>query len=578
MAEPWSVVDENKADPWAVVEQKPASESKLVSGTKEVLQQQMDVAKGIGKGAMSTLFHAGDLIRRGEIAATKAVGIDPSSIPPGVRRAVGLERVIDNPEVKEGITPKNTAQKVGFYGEQAAEYLAPAGAVSKATKAIEGATEGVRGAKAIRAIGKGALEATAAGAVGTAQTGSAKEGAKTAALVGGTAAVGEGIKAASGPVANLAEKLYARAILQGGGKEATKVLARKIVPEAVARKVWGTTWESMSNKVASNVERAGKGVEDKLNQLVSEVDNTYYPVGTSTATKAATPVEAESILNKSMEDIRAEAKAERLRIGDQKQLPPGRSAAPPQIEGTSFQQGSGNPPSGKPETIIETEKGSLSTKPVAQAMRSYANSFTEVNLKGERVVVDPSGYHQAMAVSNMLGEFGDRISLKSLVNVRRILDRSVQAAGGHQIELAAANLKAAQKAAGDAIRSQLNEEFPDLQKVNAEFSFWSGLQRVMKETTRRKEGLTGMIPSATAGLLLGLHSGSTAEGIGTAAGLEALRRFATSTGFKTLDAIAVNRVSSLMAEGKIGDLTKYLAYLTRAHSGPPSDDGTPPGG
>ena len=71
-----------------------------------------DLARGGGAGLASTIFHGGDVIRR----------------------ATGMERVIERPAVQAGITPPQTgAGKAGFYTEQAAEYALPLSRLAQLT-------------------------------------------------------------------------------------------------------------------------------------------------------------------------------------------------------------------------------------------------------------------------------------------------------------------------------------------------------------------------------------------------------------------------------------------------------------
>lgn len=150
-----------------------------------------DVGEGALKGAASTIFHGGDLIRRG----------------------LGMERVINRPEVQQGITPVGTAQKVGSGIEQAAEFLIPGGAISKGTKAIEATTAASRAAPVARVLGRAVLEAAGAGGVAGAQTGGDPAAMRNAALAaGGTSAVIGGIGAALPSKQATAERLYQSAL------------------------------------------------------------------------------------------------------------------------------------------------------------------------------------------------------------------------------------------------------------------------------------------------------------------------------------------------------------------------------
>jgi hypothetical protein len=127
-----------------------------------------DTIGGIGSGVLSAIFHGGDLIRRG----------------------LGMERVIDKPEVQSMITaPDSTAGRLGKGAEQLGEFFIPAGAVAKGGKAWEAATTAAklspRVAATLNLAGRAALEGAAAGGVTAAQSGSLEEGAKAGAFAGG---------------------------------------------------------------------------------------------------------------------------------------------------------------------------------------------------------------------------------------------------------------------------------------------------------------------------------------------------------------------------------------------------------
>jgi hypothetical protein len=105
---------------------------------------------------------------------------------------------------KERLTPRGTAEKVGFGTEQVAEFFIPGGAVSKGTKAIEAATKAAKVPRIIKGAanlaGKVGLEGASAAAVTAAQGKSGSE-VKKAAVIGG----------AFGVVAKGAEKLLQKA-------------------------------------------------------------------------------------------------------------------------------------------------------------------------------------------------------------------------------------------------------------------------------------------------------------------------------------------------------------------------------
>jgi hypothetical protein len=89
----------------------------------------LDVAKGFAKGAMNTVYQGGDLIRR----------------------ATGMERPLQKPELQAALKPTNEAEKFGHMAETAVE-LAPIGVgVAKLAKATPGVVArglGISGARA----------------------------------------------------------------------------------------------------------------------------------------------------------------------------------------------------------------------------------------------------------------------------------------------------------------------------------------------------------------------------------------------------------------------------------------------
>lgn len=149
-------------------------------------------AIGVGKGVASTFQGLGQLVLKG----TDALGITKDK---------SKTTLTADPET---LKPQGTAQNVGYYGEKAAEFFAPAGLVRKGQAAVDTLIHGsglLSGAGRVAA--KAAIEGGAAGGVNLAQTADFKEAGKTALFAGGlkvaTGAAGEIAKAV-----NLPERLY----------------------------------------------------------------------------------------------------------------------------------------------------------------------------------------------------------------------------------------------------------------------------------------------------------------------------------------------------------------------------------
>lgn len=145
--------------------------------TNPIAKGALDAVEGVGSGVLSTVFHGGDL----------------------VRRALGMNRVIDKPEVKGLMSaPSSIPGKVGKFAEQAAEFAVPGGIASKATRGMG-------------LIPRLAAEAGTAGTVGAVQSGG-DLGATASATVAGAAGPVLGATAEAIGNSRLPQKLYQSAL------------------------------------------------------------------------------------------------------------------------------------------------------------------------------------------------------------------------------------------------------------------------------------------------------------------------------------------------------------------------------
>lgn len=161
-----------------------------------------DVGRGAAKGVGSTLHglsQLGDTFARNTMgrALAKITGNKSYTQP-----SAGLEKKPDF------LVPKTTAEKVGFAGEQVAEFFVPSAIVSKAGKAVDVAAKGSKILKArpvlqgaAKTLGRAAIEGASAGAVRAAQTGGDLSETGTAASI-----------AAAIPVAGRAIQLGGKAV------------------------------------------------------------------------------------------------------------------------------------------------------------------------------------------------------------------------------------------------------------------------------------------------------------------------------------------------------------------------------
>lgn len=154
---------------------KPAGKPMTVFGAAK------DMAKGAAKGAGSTVIGLGEL-------ALKGYGLIPYA--PG--KELAKESIQTGEDIKkQQFTPENTAEKIGYGGEQIAEFFIPAGEAAKGIKAVEAGAEalnlGSKATKVLKLAGKAGIGAVEAGGVRAAQTGGDPKETATAAAFGAVA-------------------------------------------------------------------------------------------------------------------------------------------------------------------------------------------------------------------------------------------------------------------------------------------------------------------------------------------------------------------------------------------------------
>lgn len=196
-----------------------------------ILSAPVDALQGIGAGVLSTARGISQLAHK---------------VVPAI------------PEIPESYAtpPESNAAKVGKFAEQAAEFMLPGGAVSKATKAAP-------------VLGRIAAQAGTAAAVAAAQSGGDPKTTAEAALIGGA---GEGVGAAlNSPLVprllrSSAEKQYGQAI--NATKQGNKWVSQNIaVPELLDRNVSAMTLKGLQKKATTSVDAIGNAINDAWKSL-----------------------------------------------------------------------------------------------------------------------------------------------------------------------------------------------------------------------------------------------------------------------------------------------------------------------
>lgn len=204
-----------------------------------VARNVVDAVKGVGAGAASTLFHGGDLIRRG----------------------LGMERVIERPEVQSAMTPPSSlGGKAGFIGEQAAEFGVPLARIARVTK----------GLPLLKRMG---VEAAASAGVAGIQTAGDSGAMTVGAAFGGALPVAGKVAGAVGGAA----KRAAAGAAEGGVGGAVASAVRRVVPtdtrtmlvQGLKPRATKTGFEGSLGRAVPEI----KASESELGKAIESVDD-----------------------------------------------------------------------------------------------------------------------------------------------------------------------------------------------------------------------------------------------------------------------------------------------------------------
>jgi hypothetical protein len=195
----------------------------------------------------------------------------------------------------------------------------------------------------------------------------------------------------------------------------------------------------------------------------------------------------------------------------------------------------------------------VKTQPVIDALEKYKQGFV-VN----GVPVNDAAVKNATDLQGTIKALGSDVSHQSMNRVRQILDESVAKAKGYSgATLSEGANVDVQKEAANAIRRELAKNRPDIAKLNAEYSFWSNVGKVIGDTNQRKIGQSGGLLKILAPAVYA--SGSPAHtGMTGAGGLEAAggatmfylaARAAQSPAWKSTSGVIKNQMANALATG-----------------------------
>lgn len=153
--------------------------------------------------------------------------------------------------------------------------------------------------------------------------------------------------------------------------------------------------------------------------------------------------------------------------------------------------------------------------------------------------------------------FADVANVRQL---RQILDTGKQGFAFSDLDTAT---RAAQKTLANGIRGAFAEQYPDIAKLNKDFSFWSNAVGVLQNTIDRKTGQTGLLRkgiSAGLGSASGLVSGHPVIGAGVG---KLLSDFIESPAYHTVSAAIKNKIAVAFEKGDYVGAGKLMQGLVK---------------
>lgn len=198
------------------------------------------------------------------------------------------------------------------------------------------------------------------------------------------------------------------------------------------------------------------------------------------------------------------------------------------------------------------------TMAIVDALEQAKQPYIGKAQTGAAVVNDKPRVKAIEKIQDTLMEYGDQISVESMVKLRRNLDQVVEAGKGFTTEKPKLRAWAAREGR-TALRDELSKAVPNLDKVNAEYSFWQTLEDVAHASNERKTGQKGNLVSSVAGgagavamEIAAPGSGLVKGGLQAAIGAKlfsSVRRFVDSPGWQLWSAVQKERLAdALMAK------------------------------
>lgn len=182
-------------------------------------------------------------------------------------------------------------------------------------------------------------------------------------------------------------------------------------------------------------------------------------------------------------------------------------------------------------------------------------------------VADQSKINAIENVQKTISNFGNSLAAKDTIKLRRILDESVNDAGGFIADKASKFTAKVEKAASDSLRSAIAKKSPDLDAANKAYSLWSNVKKLASYTEGKqsgivRQGISGGIGATIVGIETPGGVGNKLGGaaIGGVLGAKAIE-FIKSPAWKSVSAITKNKIADNLAKGSKSEIINIFKKL-----------------
>jgi len=225
---------------------------------------------------------------------------------------------------------------------------------------------------------------------------------------------------------------------------------------------------------------------------------------------------------------------------------------------------------------------SVPLAPIVERMkRAAGDDFTVLDNQGKPAApssMAETGIGHVSDIADRLKKFATpdptsgelMIPIETARNLRQFYDEVSKQGGRFEGRpISDQSMIAAHGVAGDALRAQIGETFPEVAKANADYQFYSDADRVVGDTMTRRTGQQNSLGrklARAAGYTGGFLAGGVHGAIAGGAAMEAVDATLASPLWNTVSATLKNRLAKAVAGGTVGEISFYAKRVKAAQA------------